>query len=320
MNREITSKIEDGLYYMQNDTLKAIEIFDEVLGIEPENIDALNGKGSSLLKLNRMNEAEKYFDYSLSISQNSSALINKGRICKSKKQYLKALKYYDKANLINPSLNNIVTMFKNEVIELIDGNIEIELNDFSPEANELIKRGIEYKNSNKLWDALDCLQNAMKADRSCVNFAISIINEIKSILQNELLIKTPDFGDSRNEQFKRKSLRLLLFEEDPEQALTIMNLILEDNENEIDTLNHKGCVLFLFDKFDDAIECFDKCLRLDENYYYALFNKAIVLRRLNLLDESLDCFDELLKTPKNYNKVKPYQLEILDKLHEGALT
>jgi tetratricopeptide (TPR) repeat protein len=111
-----------------------------------------------------------------------------------------------------------------------------------------------------------------------------------------------------------------LIEKDPKQALTIMNLILDENENDIDALNQKGCVLFSFDECNQAIECFNKCLNLDKNYNYALFNKAIVLRRTNDLDASLDCFDELLKTPQNYDKVKPYQLEILDKLHEKDIT
>jgi tetratricopeptide (TPR) repeat protein len=118
---------------------------------------------------------------------------------------------------------------------------------------------------------------------------------------------------------KLKSLRLLLIEKNPYDALTIINLILDDNENDVDALNQKGCILFLFDKCKEALECFNRCLIIDENYHYALFNKAIALRRIKELNKSLNCFDELLKTPQNYDKVKPYQLEILDKLHEEAI-
>ena len=99
-----------------------------------------------------------------------------------------------------------------------------------------------------------------------------------------------------------------------------MDLVLEIDETDINTLNHKGGVLFICDEYEKAIECFDKCLSLDKNYSYALFNKALVLRIMNKLPEALQCFDELLKMPQNYNKVKPYQLEILDKLHGEATT
>ena len=171
-----------------------------------------------------------------------------------------------------------------------------------------------------MWDALDCYEKAIESDESCRNSIQASINEIKSIFKNELMIKTSELGDSRIDQLKIKSLRLLLIEKDLHQALTIMNIILDDNENYIDALNQKGCILFLFDECKSALECFNKCLILDENYYYALFNKAIVLRRMKKLNYSLDCFDELLKTPQNYDKVKPYQLEILDKLHEMAIS
>lgn len=317
MNKtETTKKIEEAHEYMQNDTSKAIEIFDEILNADPKNIEALNGKGSSLMKLNRMNDAEKYFDHSLSIKKTSSALISKGLINKNKGNYEMALSYYEKAIHLNPNLNNIITILKNEIFELIDDEIEIDLNTSNPTSNDLIKKGLEYKKSNKLWDALDCYQNAMDEDENCKNSVIGLVNEIKSILQNELMIKTPTLSDSRIDQMKLKSLRLLLIEENPEQALTMMNLILENNENEIDTINQKGCVLFLFDEYKKSMECFDKCLNLDKNYYYSLFNKAILLRRIGNLHEALDCFDKLLKIPKIHDKVKPYQLEILDKLHE----
>ena len=315
-NIDVEKKLEKAMKYIQNDTLKAISIYDEILQDEPENVDALNGKGSSLMKLNQMDDAEKIFDKSLSIKKTSSALISKGIINKTKKDYEQSLNYYDEAIHLNPHLNNIVTILKNEIFSLINGEWEINLGKYACEATELIKKGIEYKNTNKLWDALDCYQKAIDIDGNCMNSVKALKNEIKTTLQNELMIKTPKLGDTRLDQMKLQSLKLLLVEENPKKALTIMNLILEKDENEIDTLNQKGCVLFLFDKCQQSIECFDKCLSIDENYLYAVFNKGLTLRRLNKLTESLECFDRLLKLPKCENKVKPYQLEILEKLHE----
>ena len=313
--REINIKIEKGLEYMQNDTLKAIEIFDEILEIEPENLDAINGKGSSLLKLNQTDEAEKCFDYSLSIKETSSALISKGIINKNKKNYDDAMNYYDKAIQINPELNNIIDLLKNEIIELIDEDIEVQFTSFNPKTKELIEKGLAYKNSNKLWDALDCYNRAIKIDKNCIKYIQLHINEIKTILLHELMIKIPEFGTSKTEQLKIESLKLLLIEENPEQSLIIINQILEKEKNDIDALNQKGCILLFFDEYEKANECFNKCLEIDENYTYALFNKAITLRIINKLEESLTCFDNLLKTTTD-SKIKNYQLEILDKLHD----
>lgn len=313
-NKKINMKIEKALDYMQNDTLKAIEIFDQILEIEPENIEAINGKGSSLLKLNQIDEAEKYFDYSISIRETSSALISKGIINKNKRKYEEALNYYDKAIQANPDLNNIVTLLKNEVIELIDEDIEDEFKNKNPDIQEIIEKGLEYKNSNKLWDALYCFENAINADKTCINYVKKLINEIKTILNHELMIKTPELGNSKTDQLKIQSLRLLLIEDNPEQSLKIINQILEKENDDVDSLNQKGCILTFFNEYKKAIECFDKCLEIDENYSYAIFNKAFLLRMTNKLEESLNYFDKLLKitdTPK----IKAYQLEILDKLH-----
>ena len=314
----INNRINEAYDYMQNDTEKALEIFDEVLEIEPDSIEALNGKGSTLMKLNRFDEADQYYNHSLSICENSSALLNKGIIFKHKNDFENALLFYDKACQINPKLENIVNILKKEIT---DDNEDIDLNDFSDEANELIKHGIEFKNQKKLWDSLDYLMRAIEADESCKDYVNELIDEIKSIFQKEFIYNDGQFNaDSKIDRLKMQALRALIKENNPTKSLTLMDLVLELDENDINTLNHKGGVLFICDEYEKAIECFDKCLSLDENYSYALFNKALVLRIMNKLPEALQCFDELLKMPQNYNKVKPYQLEILDKLHEEATT
>ena len=316
LDEYIGSRISEAYDYMQNDTQKALDIFDEILEIEPDNIEALNGKGSSLMKLNRFDEADQYYNHSLSIRENSSALLNKGIIFKHKNDFENALIFYDKACQINPSLENIANILKNEIAS---ANDNIDLNKYSDEANELIKQGIEFKNQKKLWDSLDSFIKAVEADESCRDYVDGMIDEIKSTFQKEFLYNDRKFNaDSKIDRLKMQALKALIKENNPAKSLTLIDLVLEIDETDINTLNHKGGVLFICDEYEKAIECFDKCLSLDKNYSYALFNKALVLRIMNKLPEALQCFDELLKMPQNYNKVKPYQLEILDKLHGEA--
>ena len=70
-------------------------------------------------------------------------------------------------------------------------------------------------------------------------------------------------------------------ENNPQKGLTLMNLVLEEDENDIHILNHKGGVLFICSEYQKAIKCFDKCLRINSNYTGALINKKIVLRVMN---------------------------------------
>lgn len=314
----INDKINEAYDFMQNDSEKALGIFNEVLEIEPENIEAINGKGSTLMKLNRFNEADECFNQSLEISENSSALLNKGIICKHENRYDKALSYYEKALKINPNLENIINILRSEIVDVDE---ETDLSEVNDKSNELIQSGIQLKNENKLWDALDMFMKAIDEDPTCENQVRNLIDEIKLTFEKQFVYDDGEFDiNSKLDRLKMQALRSLIKENNPEKALTLMDLVLELDENDISTLNHKGGVLFICSKYQEAIECFDKCLSIDNNYNCALFNKAIVLRLLNKLPEALNCFDELLKIPQNYNKVKPYQLEILDKLHTGAIT
>ncbi len=54
-----------------------------------------------------------------------------------------------------------------------------------------------------------------------------MINEIKTILHQELIIKIPKLGKSKINQLMVQSLRLLLIEENLEQSLTVINQILK---------------------------------------------------------------------------------------------
>ena len=96
------------------------EKYEEAL----ENIKAINGKGFSLMKMNQPEEAEKYFDFSLTINETPAALINKGIISKNNEKYDQSLIYYDRAIQIKPNLNGIVSILKDEILELTDRETE----------------------------------------------------------------------------------------------------------------------------------------------------------------------------------------------------
>lgn len=307
----INGKIREAYDYMQNDSENALKIFDEILEIEPENIEAINGKGSTLMKLNKLDKAEICFNHSLSLHENPSAFLNKGNICKHRNNLDKAFQYYDKACELNPNLKSIVNILKNEV-----ATNETYLNGFNEQANELIENGIKLKNENKLWDSFETLMEAIAADRTCKKHVNELIDDILIIIEKEFKYDDYKFDiNNKIDRLKIQALRAFNEENNPKKALTLFNLILEINKNDINTLNHKGGVLFICKKYKKSIECFDKCLNINKNYYCSLFNKALVLRLMNKLPESLNCFEELLKMQENNTEYEAYKMEIIEKLH-----
>lgn len=305
--------IDEAYELIQYDAELALKVFENLLKLDSENIDLLNGKGSALMKLKRFSEAEECFNKSVLINENSCALLNKGIISKNKKEFQSALKFYDRAVQLDSSLCSIALILKNEVIEVIDDNI-LNYNSFSNESNEYIKRGIDFRDEGKFCDAMECFRNAVECDLACKPSVMALMEEVKTLMFNEFMFKTPDLDDETIYDLKIQFFRALLVEEDPAKALTLMDIILDIDGNDLDTLNFKGCILFLFEEYCEAILCFDKCLDIDWQYYYALFNKGLVLAIMSEFKEALLCFDVLLKEHKYEEKAEFYRQEILEKI------
>jgi tetratricopeptide (TPR) repeat protein len=49
------------------------------------------------------------------------------------------------------------------------------------------------------------------------------------------------------------------------------------------------------EKYDEAIECFEKDIEIDPNLAYAWYNKGHILGRLERLDDAIECFSKSLK-------------------------
>ncbi|MBQ6219000.1 MAG: tetratricopeptide repeat protein [Methanosphaera sp.] len=315
INEDIDNKIQEGLDYLNNNPEKALDTFNEVLELSCNNVSALNGKGSALIKLNNYDEAEKIFLRSIEIKKTSSAFLNMGIIYKSREDYHKALSYYDQALEINNNLGNIINLLKNEVEECL--NIQERhniLDEYGEEVRNLIEEGYKYKKSERFWDALDCYELAIQKNPSCRKVVSEYIEEIKIILLKEFLFKQPKIDDAIIELLKVQSINDLFFDDNQTSALVNIEKVLEINPNDVEALNIKGCILFYFDDFEESIRCFDKCIHIDSYYVYAFFNKSLVLRRMKRLSESFKCFEQIMKINHFPTNVEIYQEEILEKL------
>ena len=314
---ELEERIEEALEYIQNDADHAMELFDGILKEEPDNINAINGKASALMKLHRNKEALKAFDHSLSIEENSSAYLNRGILLKSDGDYKNAIISFDKALDCNPRLSAIVSILKNEILEAVDlESTDIcSIYDFDDDTNALIRKAYTYKNQNKLWDALDCLEEAIKIEPKSRNSIEDIIKKLVLTIKKEFLYREIDSKSTKIDKLKFQTIKSIIVEDNPHKTLLLAKKIFEINENDIDALNCQGIAYFSLDEYDKSIQSFDKCLSINSNYAYASFNKGLVLRRMRLLNESLDCFNKVMDNSDFLNKTKPYQEEVLTKIN-----
>jgi tetratricopeptide (TPR) repeat protein len=75
---------------------------------------------------------------------------------------------------------------------------------------------------------------------------------------------------------------------------------------DVNALHEKGRSLYMESKFQDAIDYFDKVLKIDANHIDALFDKGRSLYQQHKFEEAIDWFDNALR-------VKPTYVQVLNK-------
>jgi tetratricopeptide (TPR) repeat protein len=89
---------EGGKLFENGDYKEALSVYNKVLNREPNNVDALNGKGITLLMLKEYGRALKTFDKILRIDPDCyRGLYNKGLIFYELRKYEKAIETFDEA-------------------------------------------------------------------------------------------------------------------------------------------------------------------------------------------------------------------------------
>ena len=333
----------------ENENEDAIRLFEQILEKEPDNINALNGKGSGLMQMGRLDEAMAMFDKSLAIRDNEMGYLNKAIIYGNTGDYDNAIRYCDKVMELYPGMRDMVVGIKNTFVEKRNKNADVSQGQFTGKAQELIERADRLKDTDEMWhddahsglqpdmpefrrvtewDAWELYEQAIREDPSCEALASSRINEIKAKLLGEFMffdITQNDDFDMGSEIYRLKmNIIMNIYNEDYLQAMMATNQILTViDENDLDAINYKGALSFYFDEIDDAIECFEKLADSGNGIYlfYGDFNKTFALRRkamvtgeLEYMVQALDIYDEMLKDRQAFAKVKPFQREILDKL------
>ncbi len=101
----------------ESDFENALVYLDEILEIDPKNINALNNKGGVLLSLGNYSNAITYFDYVLEINENNTQALNNKAISLYKQElYITSLRTFYKS-LQTDSVNQITINNTKNVVD-----------------------------------------------------------------------------------------------------------------------------------------------------------------------------------------------------------
>jgi tetratricopeptide (TPR) repeat protein len=317
LDSELATIVNKGVELMDSaDPKEVMKYFDQVLAIDPENLNGLNNKGYLLNIQGRCDEALVYLDKALLIDANFlHALVNKGNSFCNLKRYDEAMNCYDKALEIDyknfNALNNkgyaLLTIGDfTKAQKYLDKAFKIE-----PE-NPLVlyNKGLFYEKKGEYKEALKWYNKLLSIKSNHINALnakgrtlYKIDKEDEAILVFDQVL---DIDSSNMDGLTNKGVYLLKYsqkEKDFEEALRYFDKVLSINPEHFEALNNKAGCIIRFRKgdkdIDEAIQYFDKALSIRPNDIGVLLNKGVAYSIRRKFDESLKCFDEVLKKSTN---------------------
>jgi tetratricopeptide (TPR) repeat protein len=340
---------------------EAIKCFDEALKIKPSYEEAIKVKGVAYEKQKEkeasliIREALEYisngdyenantsFDKAISVNPNYAvAYYYKGDLYFKKREYKQAIDYHDKALKINPDYIDVIkqkglALFElkeyEQAVTCFDKALHIKSDQSIVEFKEKairnlqeieeLKKGISLYDLDKYDEALICFNRSLEANskntqtlyykgralahQSQFNEAISCFDEalkINPIYDEALKAKELAIKEQRQKKIS------LLVEEGLQYSKNnnYLNAIDSfDKAIKLDPKNYipyyyKGEVLFKRQEYNEAIECYSKALEIKPDYAEAYYIKGLAFSDLGKHKEAISCFDEALKINPIYDE------------------
>ncbi|HEY9491598.1 MAG TPA: tetratricopeptide repeat protein, partial [Nitrososphaeraceae archaeon] len=107
-----------------------------------------------------------------------------------------------------------------------------------------------------------------------------------------------------------------------EEAISLYDMRLSVDPNDVDALHNKGVALHYLGRYEEAINTYDKVLALDPKYVNALYGKGAAIDILGKHEEAISWYDKTLKVdPKNVDALfsKGLALGKLGKTEEAII-
>lgn len=105
------------------------------------------------------------------------------------------------------------------------------------------------------------------------------------------------------------------FDNKYDEALNIYEKLLQFKPNDEFYLLDKARCLDSLGRYEEAIKCYDTVISIDSDYYSGWYGKGNCLFELNRLDEALECINNAIDLEPNHNFILFTKADILFKLN-----
>jgi tetratricopeptide (TPR) repeat protein len=283
---------------------EAIQYYDKVLEIEPNDVYVLYNKGNAFYSLGNYTEAIQYFDKALEIEPRLvEALTNKGLALADLGKYQEAIQYYDKALEIEPRLVEALTnkglaliyLGKyQEAIQYFDKALEIE-----PRLVEaLTNKGAALIYLGKYQEAIQYVDKALEIEPRMVEAINNKANTLVRISEQSNTIKPVADTIYNNNYYYNSPI-----DPNPKTNLYLYEGINYNNDKHkiINLRTTTTTAVVDTSILEEAIKLYDQALSQDPSNPIVLINKGIAYSKLEKYEQSLQLFDKVLQDIEQNN-------------------
>ena len=258
------------IYSKQKEYEKAIEVYDSITEVMPEQPPAWNKKGYAYYQLGRYGEAMKCYDKALEYNPNSAPSM-----------FYKSLIYINLEDFENAE-DMIV-----KALRIIPNNAEF-LNNYCAILNRL----------GKYEEAIDAANKALIIDPDSFEtytnkaYALEKFSRFDEALEcyDKALKINPNFFEAwYNKTYALENLNRF------EEALECYDKALEINPNMYEIWENKANALRNLKKYNEAIECYKKALTLSPNNSSILGSMSLTYAVMGDMDNALKCINSNLE-------------------------
>ncbi|GGG23646.1 hypothetical protein GCM10011344_25520 [Dokdonia pacifica] len=278
---------------------KAITHYQQLLVIKENDILALK----SLITCfeNKKNSTDDRLELRLKIEnidpKDHENLFKVGVLYNEKKKYKTAIKYFDKAIILEDKKSDYYGIRASSNRSL--GKLEDSLKDHN-KSIEFDRENAMYFNNrgNTKFDLKDyegALRDYNKSieldDKSADTYINRAGVKVKLKGHKSTAINDCDTAiqlDNKNGKYFRERGNIKFDLKDYEGALKDYNYAINKNSRDIDSLNNRGLTKDSLGDYENSLKDYDKIITLDPNDIAAYTNKANSLRKLNQINEALE--------------------------------
>ncbi|KDR55264.1 serine/threonine-protein kinase [Arthrospira platensis] len=278
---------------------KALSAYNMALDINPNYLQALEGRCSALYHLEQYDQALRSCDAAIAINpQSYHSWHQRGNILNQLGRYREALESYNKSIAIHPnyvhswngrcwSLNNLHQF--QDALKSCDRAIEIDSN------SEWVwnNRGYALEKLSHHQEALQSYSRALSINPNNTIIARNYQRALERLHKSAISNHTPTDWFNQGEISRDKG--------DYEQALSAYDKAIAENSHHFDAHLYRCRVLRILDQMPEALMSCDRALVINSNSHLAWESRAWVLRGLGRYADAIQASDRALAiNPRAY--------------------